>query len=86
MSTLVSDFSASRAIALRLTADTLAVDLSDGRTISVPLGWYPRLLHGTPEERANYRLIGEGEGFIGRPWMRILVLRMFSLASGRARA
>jgi len=35
---------------------------SIGRTISVPLNWYPRLLRGTPEERANWRLIGRGEG------------------------
>ena len=45
-----------------VTADTLAVDLSDGRTISVPLVWFPRLLHGTPEERSNWRFIGGGVG------------------------
>ncbi len=45
-----------------VTDDTLAVDLNDGRTISVPLAWYPRLLHGTPEERNNWRFIGEKEG------------------------
>ena len=45
-----------------VTDDTLTVDLSDGRTISVPLAWYPRLAHGTPEERATWRLIGRGEG------------------------
>lgn len=45
-----------------VTDDTLAVDLSDGRTISVPLAWYPRLLHGTSEERSNWRLIGDREG------------------------
>ena len=42
--------------------DTLAVDLSDGRTISAPLAWFPRLLHGTPEERSNWRFIGDREG------------------------
>ena len=42
--------------------DTLAVDLSDGRTISVPLAWFPRLLQGTPEERSNWRFIGDREG------------------------
>lgn len=42
--------------------DTLTVDLSDGRTISVPLAWFPRLLHGTPEERSNWRFIGDREG------------------------
>jgi hypothetical protein len=42
--------------------DSLIVDLVDGRTISVPLAWYPRLLHGQPEERKNWRVIGQGEG------------------------
>jgi hypothetical protein len=40
----------------------LVVDLVDGRTITVPLAWYPRLTHGSPAERAHWRLIGEGEG------------------------
>jgi hypothetical protein len=43
------------------TEDTLTVDFSDGRTISVPLGWYPRLEHAGPEERANWRLVGKGQ-------------------------
>jgi hypothetical protein len=42
--------------------DTLAVNLSDGHTISVPLAWYPRLLRGTAEERNNWRFIGAREG------------------------
>ena len=41
-----------------VTADTLSADLADGRTISVPLAWYPRLLHGSNEERNQWRLIG----------------------------
>lgn len=45
-----------------VTEDTLSVDLSDGRTISVPLAWFPRLVHATPEERNNWRLIGKGHG------------------------
>src|SRR5205085_1095666 len=40
--------------------DMLTVELSDGRSISVPLAWYPRLLHGTADERANWKLIGDG--------------------------
>lgn len=44
------------------TDDTLSVDLSDGRTISVPLAWYPRLVHASVAERANCRLIGGGRG------------------------
>ena len=62
MSTLIINRVTSRATAVRLTTDTLVVDLADGRTVSVPLAWYPRLLHSSPEERANHRLIGEGEG------------------------
>ena len=50
------------AVDVRSTEDTLTVDLSDGRTISVPLGWYPRLEHAKPDERANWRLIGRGRG------------------------
>jgi hypothetical protein len=45
-----------------VTEDTLTVDLVDGRSISVPLAWYPRLAHGTPSEWANWRLIGRGTG------------------------
>ena len=45
-----------------VTEDALTVDLADGRTVSVPLAWYPRLLYGTPDERNNWRLIGQGEG------------------------
>ncbi|MDQ6733110.1 MAG: DUF2442 domain-containing protein [Nitrospirota bacterium] len=44
------------------TSDTISVDLSDGRTISVPLGWFPRLVHATQKERNNWRLIGRGQG------------------------
>ncbi len=47
---------------VNVTGDTLIIDLTDGRTISVPLAWYPRLLHGTSEERSYWRLIGQGEG------------------------
>jgi hypothetical protein len=45
-----------------VTDDTLTVDLSDGRTISAPLAWYPRLLHGTKKERNNWRVVGKGYG------------------------
>ena len=47
---------------IEITDDTLSVDLSDGRTISVPLAWYPRLLHSSVNERNSWRLIGSGEG------------------------
>jgi hypothetical protein len=42
--------------------DTPTVDLGDGRSVSVPLAWYPRLLHAAPAERRKCRLIGRGEG------------------------
>jgi len=47
---------------LTITEDSLIADLVDGRTIAVPLGWFPRLMHGTPTERANWRFIGNGSG------------------------
>jgi hypothetical protein len=45
-----------------VTDEALTVDLADGRTISAPLAWYPRLMHGTPEERSHWRLVGGEEG------------------------
>jgi hypothetical protein len=50
------------ATAVEVTDDTLTVELSDARTVSVPLTWYPRLLHATSEERAKWELIAQGEG------------------------
>jgi hypothetical protein len=43
-------------------ADTLSVALCDGRTITVPLAWYPRLLHASNEQRSNWRISGGGYG------------------------
>ena len=62
MSTLTTELATARAIRVAVTEDTLAVDLTDGRTISAPLEWYPRLLHGTAAEWQDWRLIGDGEG------------------------
>jgi hypothetical protein len=59
MTTLTAEAKAQNVV---VTDDTLAVDLTDGRTIAVPLAWYPRLLHGTQEERSNWRFIGDKEG------------------------
>ncbi len=59
MSTLTAEVKAQN---ITVTDDTLAVDLIDGRTILVPLVWYPRLLHGTEKERNNWRFIGNNEG------------------------
>jgi uncharacterized protein DUF2442 len=45
-----------------VTEDTLSVNLSDGRTIAVPLAWFPRLVHASQKERNNWRLIAKGHG------------------------
>ncbi len=45
-----------------VTEDYIVIELVDARSLSVPLAWYPRLLHGTPEKRNNCRLIGGGDG------------------------
>lgn len=51
-----------RIISVTMTDDTMSVDLEDGRTIAVPIGWYPRLAHGTPAERADVQISGAGYG------------------------
>lgn len=50
------------AVDVKTTHDTLAVELTDGRTISVPLTWYPRLARATSKERKHWRLIARGQG------------------------
>lgn len=62
MTTLAIEIEIPHAEGVAVTEDTLSVDLSDGRTISVPLAWFPRLVHATPEERNHWRLIGKGQG------------------------
>ncbi len=47
---------------VHVTDDNLTVDLSDGRSISVPVSWFPRLIQATESERKNWRLIGKGHG------------------------
>ena len=62
MNTLAIEIRIPDALNVSLTDDTLSVDLSDGRSISVPIAWFPRLLHSTEQERNNWRLIGKGHG------------------------
>jgi hypothetical protein len=62
MRTSPAETGANTADDVRITRDAIVVDLSDGRTIKVPLSWYPRLQHATAEERQNWRLIGAGTG------------------------
>ncbi len=47
---------------VHVDTDMLSVDLVDGRTITVPLAWFPRLLHATAEQRSNWRIAGGGFG------------------------
>ena len=62
MSTSMVEIEVPNAESVTVTEDTLSVDLSDGRTISVPLAWFPRLLQASQEERKNWKLIGKGHG------------------------
>ena len=57
-----TELRAALARSVSVTEDALIADLADGRTITVPLAWFPRLAHGTPAERNNWRLIAGGEG------------------------
>lgn len=59
---VIVDTSHPKAVDIMITDDTLTVDLEDGRTISVPIGWFPRLAYGSPEERANFQISGAGRG------------------------
>jgi hypothetical protein len=56
------DIEIPNAVDVKTTDEALTLDLSDGRVLSVPLTWYPRLLHATPQERSVWRLIGKGQG------------------------
>src|SRR4029079_7687528 len=62
MSSSTVDARGALAIRVGVSDDTLTVELVDGRTIAAPLAWYPRLMHGTPEERSTWRLVGGGRG------------------------
>jgi hypothetical protein len=62
MNTLATEIRTAVARSISVTEDSLIVDLDDGRTITVPLAWFPRLLNGSDEERKDFRLIGRGEG------------------------
>ncbi|MFO3797427.1 MAG: DUF2442 domain-containing protein [Anaerolineales bacterium] len=61
MNTLAIEMQQARAQSVRVTEDSLVVELTDGRVISVPLVWYPRLWYGSEEERSNFEIIGDGE-------------------------
>jgi Protein of unknown function (DUF2442) len=61
MSTSGTELRGALAQSVRVSDDALVADLADGRTIAA-LAWFPRLAHGTPAERVNWRLIAGGEG------------------------
>lgn len=60
MNSLTVEVQEARAQRVAINAETLTVELVDGRVISVPLAWYPRLWYGAPEERAHFEIIGDG--------------------------
>jgi hypothetical protein len=62
MSISIIEIDVPLALDVTVTQDTLSVDLSDGRSVSIPLAWFPRLLHATAAERKKWRLIGKGQG------------------------
>jgi hypothetical protein len=62
MSSSLTEIQIAKAKTVSVTDESLTVDLVDGRTIAVPLAWYPRLVHGAAQERNHWRLIGSGEG------------------------
>ena len=62
MNTLNIEQKIPEAMDVHVSEDTLSVELSDGRTISVPIDWYPRLTHATEQERSSWRIIGKGHG------------------------
>jgi hypothetical protein len=59
---LTPTLTVAKIVRVMVNDDTLAVDLEDGRTIAVPIGWFPRLAYGTPAERANFQISGAGCG------------------------
>jgi len=59
---LVTEIASAKVTRVAVADETLVVYLGDGRTISAPLTWYPRLLNASSQERARWRLIGAGHG------------------------
>jgi len=60
MSSLAVEIQEARAQAVKVDRESLTVDLTDGRTIVVPLVWYPRLWHATARERSRLEIFGDG--------------------------
>lgn len=62
MSTSVPEAHVAAVMAVEVSEEALSLELSDGRTLAVPTGWYPRLAHATDEERGNWKVIDGGHG------------------------
>jgi hypothetical protein len=62
MTTSRAEAEAAQAVRVKVSEGAIVVELADGRTLTAPIGWYPRLLHATAHERRNWELIGQGEG------------------------
>ena len=60
MSTSAIEIQEARAQRVEVREDALVVDLADGRTITAPLAWYPRLWHGNQQERTHFEIVGDG--------------------------
>jgi len=75
MTTSVVNRSGASAQAVTVTEDTLSIDLENGRTISVPLLWFPRLLHATRKKKLIGGSSERGKAFIGKSLMRIFALK-----------
>ena len=62
MTSLAVNMEIPRVLSVGIDENSITVELEDGRTVSVPLAWYPRLFYASDEERKNWRLIGKGYG------------------------
>lgn len=68
MSSSTNKPGAATAVDVSISKDSLVVILNDGRSLSIPLHWFPRLVHGTDEERGDWALMGGGQGI---HWARL---------------
>ena len=84
MSISATDFVVPAIVDVTVSDDALSVTLSDGRTLSAPLTWFPRLLHASAEERNTWRLIGRGSGIHWPPIEEDISIE--SLIAGRPSA
>jgi len=62
MSSSLTEIVLANAVSVNINNESLSVDLDDGRTVSIPISWYPRLFHASNDERQHYRFIGNGAG------------------------